>query len=175
MISDWPVYQEAWRFPEAENAVESFKEVVRGIRNTRTEMNVPANRKTSLHIVGRDEETCARYEACKKSFVNLALAKEILVQDNKDGIGDDAVSVVVSDAVVYMPLEDLVDREKEMERLKKEQERLKKEIARCQGMLGNPNFVNKAPEAKVQAEKDKLQKYEEMMEKVNLQLKQMEN
>ena len=103
------------------------------------------------------------------------MAKEILVQDNKDGIGDDAVSVVVSDAVVYMPLEDLVDREKEMERLKKEQERLKKEIARCQGMLGNPNFVNKAPEAKVQAEKDKLQKYEEMMEKVNLQLKQMEN
>ena len=73
-----------------------------------------------------------------------------------------------------MPLEDLVDREKEMERLKKEQERLKKEIARCQGMLGNPNFVNKAPEAKVNSEKEKLQKYEEMMEKVNLQLKQME-
>ena len=173
MISDWPVYQEAWVFPEAEKAVESFKEVVRGIRNTRTEMNVPANRKTSLHIVGRDADTCARYEACKKSFVNLALAKEILVQETKEGIGDDAVSVVVSDAVVYMPLEDLVDREKEMERLKKEQERLKKEIARCQGMLGNPNFVNKAPEAKVNAEKEKLQKYEEMMEKVNLQLKQM--
>ena len=174
MISDWPVYQEAWAFPEAEKAVESFKEVVRGIRNTRTEMNVPANRKTSLHIVGRDADTCARYEACKKSFVNLALAKEILVQETKEGIGDDAVSVVVSNAVVYMPLEDLVDREKEMERLKKEQERLKKEIARCQGMLGNPNFVNKAPEAKVNAEKEKLQKYEEMMEKVNLQLKQME-
>ena len=174
MISDWPVYQEAWVFPEAEKAVESFKEVVRGIRNTRTEMNVPANRKTSLHIVGRDADTCARYEACKKSFVNLALAKEILVQETKEGIGDDAVSVVVSNAVVYMPLEDLVDREKEMERLKKEQERLKKEIARCQGMLGNPNFVNKAPEAKVNAEKEKLQKYEEMMENVNLQLKQME-
>ena len=149
MISDWPVFQEAWVFPEAEKAVESFKEAVRGIRNTRTEMNVPMNRKTHLYIVGKDTDTCTRYEACKKSFVNLAFAKEIHVQENKDGIGEDAVSVVVSDAVVYMPLEDLVDREKEMERLKKEQERLTKEIARCQGMLNNPNFVNKAPEAKV--------------------------
>ena len=113
-------------------------------------------------------------KACKKSFVNLAFAKEILVQENKDGIGEDAVSVVVSDAVVYMPLEDLVDREKEIERLKKEQERLAKEIARCQGMLSNPNFVNKAPEAKVNAEKEKLQKYEEMMEKVKIQLTQMD-
>ena len=174
MISDWPVFQEAWSFPEAEKAVESFKEAVRGIRNTRTEMNVPMNRKTSLYIVGKDADTCARYEACKKSFVNLAFAKEILVQENKDGIGEDAVSVVVSDAVVYMPLEDLVDREKEIERLKKEQERLAKEIARCQGMLSNPNFVNKAPEAKVNAEKEKLQKYEEMMEKVKIQLTQMD-
>ena len=106
MISDWPVFQEAWSFPEAEKAVESFKEAIRGIRNTRTEMNVPMNRKTSLYIVGKDADTCARYEACKKSFVNLAFAKEILVQENKDGIGEDAVSVVVSDAVVYMPLED---------------------------------------------------------------------
>ena len=137
-------------------------------------MNVPMNRKTSLHIVGKDAETCARYEACKKSFVNLAFAKEILVQEGKEGIGEDAVSVVVSDAVVYMPLEDLVDREKEMERLKKEQDRLTKEIARCQGMLSNPNFVNKAPEAKVNAEKEKLQKYEEMMEKVKTQLTQMD-
>ena len=104
----------------------------------------------------------------------LAFAKEILVHENKDGIGEDAVSVVVSDAVVYMPLEDLVDREKEIERLKKEQERLAKEIARCQGMLSNPNFVNKAPEAKVNAEKEKLQKYEEMMEKVKIQLTQMD-
>jgi len=124
--------------------------------------------------VGRDADTCARYEACKRSFVNLAFSKEIQVQETKEGIGEDAVSVVVSDAVVYLPLEDLVDREKEIERLTKEQERLTKEIARCQGMLNNPNFVNKAPAAKVDAEKEKLQKYEEMMEKVNVQLSQMQ-
>ena len=137
-------------------------------------MNVPVIRKTSLYIVGRDADTCARYEACKRSFVNLAFSKEIQVQETKDGIGEDAVSVVVSDAVVYLPLEDLVDREKEIERLTKEQERLTKEIARCQGMLNNPNFLNKAPAAKVDAEKEKLQKYEEMMEKVNVQLSQMQ-
>ena len=133
------------------------------------------NRKTSLYIVGKDADTCARYEACKKSFVNLAFAKEILVQENKDGIGEDAVSVVVSDAVVYMPLEDLVDREKRNRASEKRNRSvLQKEIARCQGMLSNPNFVNKAPEAKVNAEKEKLQKYEEMMEKVKIQASQMD-
>ena len=129
-------------------------------------MNVPNNRKTSLHIVAKDAETAAMYENSKKSFVNLAFAKEILVQTDKNGISEDAVSVVVSNAVVYMPLEDLIDKDKEIERLTKE-------IARCEGMLNNPNFVNKAPAAKVDAEKDKLAKYKEMMDKVKGQLEQL--
>ena len=174
MISNWPEYKEEWCFPEAELAVESFKEVVRGIRNTRAEMNVPANKKTNVYIVGKNAEVCRMYEESSRSFVNLALAKEIHVQEDKAGIGEDAVSVVVSNAVVYLPLEDLVDREKELERLTKEKERLTKEIARCEGMLNNPNFVNKAPEAKVAAEKEKLQKYIEMKEKVSTQLSQLE-
>ena len=173
MISEWPVYREERNFPDAEKAIEGFKEVVRGIRNTRTEMNVPNNRKTSLHIVAKDAETAAMYENSKKSFVNLAFAKEILVQTDKNGISEDAVSVVVSNAVVYMPLEDLIDKEKEIERLTKETERLTKEIARCEGMLNNPNFVNKAPASKVDAEKDKLAKYKEMMDKVKGQLEQL--
>ena len=137
-------------------------------------MNVPANKKTNVYIVGKNAEVCKMYEESQKSFVNLALAKEIHVQEDKAGIGEDAVSVVVSNAVVYLPLEDLVDREKELERLTKEKERLTKEIARCEGMLNNPNFVNKAPEAKVAAEKEKLQKYIEMKEKVSTQLSQLE-
>ena len=72
-----------------------------------------------------------------------------------------------------MPLEDLIDKDKEIERLTKETERLTKEIARCEGMLNNPNFVNKAPAAKVDAEKDKLAKYKEMMDKVKGQLEQL--
>lgn len=173
MISPWPEYKEERNFPEAEAAIESFKEVVRGIRNTRTEMNVPQNRKTSLYIVAKDSDVCAMYEESKKSFVNLAFAKEIHTQTDKSGISEDAVSIVVSNAVVYLPLEDLIDREKEIERLTKETERLGKEIARCEGMLNNPNFVNKAPAAKVDAEKDKLAKYKEMLEKVNVQLEQL--
>ena len=173
MISDWPVYKDEMNFADAEKAVASFQEVVRGIRNTRNEMNVPQNRKTNIYIVGKDAECCARFESCKKSFTNLAFAKEIHVQQDKNGIGEDAVSIVVADGVVYLPLEDLIDREKEIERLTKEQERLTKEIARCEGMLNNPNFVNKAPAAKVEAEKEKLEKYKEMKEKVNLQLTQM--
>ena len=173
MISDWPVYKDEWNSPEAELAIGSFQEVVRGIRNTRTSMNVPQNRKTHLIIVGKDSAICQMYENSKKSFANLAFAKEIHVQQDKTGIGEDAVSVVVSNAVVYMPLEDLVDKEKELERLTKEQERLTKEIARCEGMLNNPNFVNKAPAAKVDAEKEKLAKYKEMKDKVETQLEQL--
>jgi valyl-tRNA synthetase len=173
MTAQWPQYREDFAFPQAEETIESFKEVVRGIRNTRTEMNVPQNRKTNIYIVGKDAEICERYKKSSRSFVNLAFAKEIHVQETREGIGEDAVSIVVSNAVVYLPLEDLVDREKELERLGKEKERLAKEIARCEGMLGNPNFINKAPEAKVQAERDKLQKYKEMQEKISAQLAQM--
>jgi valyl-tRNA synthetase len=174
MISQWPLYKEEWNFQEAEIAIESFQEAVRGIRNTRAEMNVPANRKTNIYIVGKDADICSTYRASSRSFVNLALAKEIHVQETKEGISEDAVSIVVSNAVVYLPLEDLIDREKEIERLTKEEERLTKEIARCEGMLNNPNFVNKAPASKVDAEKEKLVKYKEMKEKVNMQLAQLQ-
>ena len=173
MIASWPEYREEWNFPQACAAVESFKEVVRGIRNTRNEMNVPQNKRTNIFIVGKDPAICEMYQAAARSFVNLAFAKEFHVQEDKAGIGEDAVSIVVSNAVVYLPLEDLVDKAKEKERLMKEQERLTKEIARCEGMLNNPNFVNKAPAAKVDAEKEKLQKYKEMMEKVAAQLAQL--
>ena len=91
MISDWPVYKDEWNSPEAELAIGSFQEVVRGIRNTRTSMNVPQNRKTHLIIVGKDAAICQMYENSKKSFVNLAFAKEILVQTDKNGISEDAV------------------------------------------------------------------------------------
>ncbi|MFQ8688906.1 MAG: valine--tRNA ligase [Blautia sp.] len=174
MISQWPQYREAWNFPEDEQAVLGVQEVVRGIRNIRGQMNVPQNRKTNVFLVGRDAATCERYEALKASYLNLAMAKQIHVQQDKAGIGEDAVSVVVSDAVVYLPMEDLVDREKEIERLKKEVARLTKEIARGEGMLGNQNFLAKAPAAKVEQEKEKLEKYKEMMEKVEVQLEQLQ-
>ena len=173
MISDWPVYQEAWNFPQETAMLEHVKEVVKGVRNARAEMNVPQNKKTKVYIVGADSETCEQFEKLKQTYASLAHATEVLVQADKDGIGADAVSIVVHNAVVYLPLDELVDMEKEKERFLKEQERLKKEIARAQGMLNNEKFVSKAPASKVEEEKAKLQKYKDMMEKVTVQLETM--
>ena len=173
MISDWPVYQEAWNFPQETAMLEHVKEVVKGVRNARAEMNVPQNKKTKVYIVGADSETCEQFEKLKQTYASLVHATEVFVQADKDGIGADAVSIVVHNAVVYLPLDELVDMEKEKERLLKEQERLKKEIARAQGMLNNEKFVSKAPASKVEEEKVKLQKYKDMMEKVTVQLETM--
>ncbi len=173
MIAPWPTVRKEWEFPLYAPVVEAVKEAVRGVRNARAEMNVPHNKKTNVYIVGADEAACEMYELLKQSYQNFLSASEIRVQSGKDGIPKDSVSIVVSNAVVYLPLDELVDKEKERERLRKEEERLKKEIARAQGMLENPNFVSKAPEKKIQEEKDKLQKYQDMMEKVKMQLEKM--
>ena len=106
------------------------------------------------------------FEENKEVYVNLASASEITVQADKNGIGEDAVSVVIPGAVVYLPLEDLVDFEKEKERLNKEKDKLTKELARSKGMLSNEKFLNNAKPEKVQEEKDKLAKYEQMMAQV---------
>ncbi len=173
MIAPWPVYKEELHFAEAEAAVSCMQEVVRGIRNTRTQMQIPQGKKTHVYIVTADEKAAEMYRACAPSFVNLASAQAVCVQSDRAGIGSDAVSIVVSNAVCYLPLEDLIDREKELERLTKEKERLAGEIRRCEGMLNNPNFINKAPAAKVDAEKAKLAKYQEMAGKVEAQLNQL--
>ena len=173
MLADWPVYKEEWNFSAEEEMLAHVKELVKGIRNLRTEMDVPPSRKAKVFIVSEDKALCETFESMKKTYQNLISASEIDVQSDKAGIGEDAVSVVIPGAVVYMPLEDLVDMEKEKERLLKEEERLKKELARSHGMLNNEKFVSKAPAAKIQEEKDKLAKYEQMMATVQERLAQM--
>ena len=173
MLADWPVYKEEWNFSAEEEMLAHVKELVKGIRNLRTEMDVPPSRKAKVFIVSEDKALCETFESMKKTYQNLISASEIDVQFDKAGIGEDAVSVVIPGAVVYMPLEDLVDMEKEKERLLKEEERLKKELARSHGMLNNEKFVSKAPAAKIQEEKDKLAKYEQMMATVQERLAQM--
>ena len=173
MLADWPVYKEEWNFSAEEEMLAHVKELVKGIRNLRTEMDVPPSRKAKVFIVSEDKALCETFESMKKTYQNLISASEIDVQSDKAGIGEDAVSVVIPGAVVYMPLEDLVDMEKEKVRLLKEEERLKKELARSHGMLNNEKFVSKAPAAKIQEEKDKLAKYEQMMATVQERLAQM--
>ena len=170
MLSDWPVYNKEREFPEEEAMVERCKEMVKGVRNRRSEMNVPPSRKVTVYLASEQEAVRAVFESQKEMYAGLIGASEAFVQADQTGIAKDAVSIVIPDAVVYIPLEDLVDLEKERERLEKERGRLEKELSRSKGMLNNERFLSKAPEAKVQEEKDKLEKYEQMMEEVKKQL-----
>ncbi|MGO5052665.1 valine--tRNA ligase [Lachnospiraceae bacterium LCP25S3_G4] len=170
MISQWPVYKEEWNFPVMEELMDRVKALVRGVRNVRAEMNVPHNKKITIYIVSEKRQICEGFEYLKNSAKMLVGAAKIRVQYTKAGVPVDAVSVVVQDAVAYLPLEDLVDKEQEIERLMKEQEKLVKELARVNGMLANEKFISKAPEAKINEEKEKLEKYTQMMEQVKERL-----
>ena len=170
MMSRWPVYEEKWDFPFAETIVEHYKEIIRGVRNVRAKMNVPASRKATVYVVCEDQKLCAGLEFLRNSAQTMAAANDLIVQRDKAGIADDAVSIIVPDATVYVPLEELIDFEQEMERLTKEEARLAKEIARATGMLNNEKFVSKAPKEKVREERQKLEKYEQMMGQVKEQL-----
>ena len=170
MLSSWPVYQQEREFAREEAMVERCKELVKSVRKHRMEMDVPPSKKAAVTIVSEQQDVRAVFEELKLMYAGLMGASDVSVQAEKTGISDDAVSVVIPDAVVYIPLEELVDMEKERERLEKEKERLNHELARSRGMLGNERFLSRAPAAKVQEEKEKLLKYEQMMEQVLAQL-----
>ena len=173
MLAPWPEYTEEWNFAKEEADVETIKVLVKGIRNIRSEMNVPPSRKAKYFIVSPDAELCELFASHKDIYSQLISASEIDVQADKAGIPEDAVSVVIPNAVVYIPLEELVDMAKERERLEKEKAKLAKELARSNGMLNNEKFLSKAPQAKVDEEKAKLEKYKQMMEDVENRLAQL--
>ena len=174
MISKWPEYKEEWNFAKEEKAVETIKEAVRGIRNSRTGMNVPPSRKAKVFVVSDDEQVRDIFEKGKVFFTTLAYASEVVIQSDKCGIDEDAVAVLIPNATVYMPFSDLVDIDKEIERLKNEEKRLEGELKRVNGMLSNEKFISKAPEAKINEEKEKLSKYTIMMEQVKERLKTLQ-
>ncbi len=173
MISSWPVYDSAHCDKEAEEIMDHMKEVIRGVRNARAEMNVPPSRKAKVYVTCESEVLRNGFEAIKFLASPLMSASEFAAQADKTGIAEDAVSIVVPDATVYVPLEELIDFEQEIERLQKEEARLVKELARVNGMLNNEKFMSKAPEAKIQEEKDKLETYTQMMNQVKERLTQL--
>ena len=170
MISSWPVYDEANNFAAEEKAIETIKEAVRNIRNLRADMNVAPSRKALVYVVTASEDVKNIFNNSLGFFGTLAYASEVKVQADKAGIPDDAVSTVIPDAVIYIPFAELVDIDKEIERLKKEEGRLQGEIKRCNGMLNNERFTSKAPKAKIDEEKAKLVKYTQMLEQVTERL-----
>lgn len=170
MTERWPEYTEELNFATEEEAVEVIKAAVRNIRNVRAGMNVPPSKKAQVYIVTQNEKIAHIFEDSKVFFQTLSYASEVIIQKDKTGIGDDAVSAVIENADIYMPFAELVDIDKEIERLKKEEEKLSKELARVNGMLSNDKFVSKAPAAKIQEEKEKQAKYTQMMKQVKEQL-----
>ena len=117
MIADWPVYSAQACDPEAEQALEHAMDLVRAVRDVRTQMDVPNSRKSKLIIVSQDAGIREIFAQNQTTYAGLANASEVCVQADESGIGSDAVSAVIPDAVIYMPLADLVDLTKEKERL----------------------------------------------------------
>lgn len=173
MLSNWPVYDESMNFEKEEKEIELIKEAVKNIRNIRSEMNVPPSKKATVIVVSTDENVKNTFKQNEVFFSTLAYASEIIIQENKDNIGNDAVSIVVSNATIYIPFNELVDIEKEKLRLTKEYEKYKKEVERVEKKLSNQGFISKAPVSVIEEEKAKQNKYKNMLEQIKQRLENL--
>ncbi len=171
MISSWPKYEKKYNFKDEEQKIEKIKEIIIGIRNIRNNMNVHPSKKSKLVFV--TEEYKNVIENSKTFLEKLGFANEIIVQNDKAGIDSNAISILLDGIETYIPFEELVDLEAEKQRLQEEKQKLIYEVERCEKMLSNPGFVNKAPEVKVNAEKEKLEKYKAMLENTEERLKNL--
>ena len=192
VISRWPLYREDRSFPKQVKDIEIIKQAVRAVRNIRNDSNVPPSRKTSIYVVSDREDIIRTFTEGRLFFASLAYANEVRmvlkagegektftengqdVNAQMEGIVKDAVSVVIPGATLYIPFAELVDVAQEVERLNKEKKRLEGELARVNGMLSNERFLSKAPEEKIAQEREKLSKYTQMMEQVELRLSQLQ-
>lgn len=173
MISQWPTFKEEWNNKENEQEIDMIKEAIRNIRNIRAEMNVVPSRKAQVFVVSDQEDVRGVFEKSKVFFKTLAFASDVIIQEDKSGIDEDAVSIVIHNAVIYIPFAELVDMEKEIERLTKEKEKMLKEIERVEKKLSNQGFVAKAPQSVIEEEKAKGEKYKTILAQVDERLLQM--
>ena len=173
MISQWPVYKEEWNYKENAEEIDAIKAAVRSIRNVRAEMNVVPSKKVQVYVVSQKDDVRRIFENSAVFFKTLGHASEVIIQEDKAGIGEDAVSIVISDATIYMPLADLIDFAKEIERLEKEKEKMTKEVERVEKKLANQGFVAKAPESVIDEEKAKGDKYRTILVQIEERLVQL--
>ena len=173
MLSKWPEFTSEFDFEEDEKAIELMKEAIKNIRNIRAEMNVAPSKNAKVFVVSENEDVRNIFEHGKVFFATLAYASEVVVQADKTGIDDDAVSTVIHNGVIYMPFAELVDIAKEKERLSKEREKLIKEVERVEKKLSNQGFVSKAPEKVIAEEKAKMEKYSTMLKAVEEQIERL--
>ena len=172
MISTYPEYNENLSFEQQEKQIEQIKEVITGIRNVRTKMNVHPSKKSKLIFIAKPEYTNVIKES--EGFIKkLGFSEEIEIKEAKENIPQNAINVITADLEVFMPFEDLVDIEEEKQRLQKEKEKILVEKEKTDKMLGNPGFLAKAPESKVKEEQEKLAKFNEMLESIEERLRNL--
>ena len=174
MRAAWPKYEETFEFPQEAATMECVMELIRAIRNVRAEMNVPPAKRVSITLVTHENDAAAMKEA-SPYVMKLGGANEVLVQLDKTGIPENAVSVVAQLAEAFIPLTDLVDLEKEIERMNKEIAKTKGDIARAEGKLNNAGFVAKAPERVIAEERQKLENAKALLAKQEARLAQLQN
>ncbi|MEC3792388.1 valine--tRNA ligase, partial [Clostridioides difficile] len=165
IVSEWPKYNEEDNMAEEEDMMNLLMEGIRSIRNVRAEMNVPPSKKAKLIIIPSEEKIEA-IELGKDYFITLASASNVEIAKDKSNVPEDAVGVVIDGVEIFIPLNELVDFEKEIERLSKEKKKLEGEIKRVNGKLANQGFLAKAPESLIEEEKAKKEKFEEMIKSV---------
>ena len=164
MISTYPEYSKDLEFKDEEQAVEELKEVITGIRNARAKMNVHPSKKSKLIFVTKKYADIIKES--EEFLKKLGFGEEIEIRENKENIPQNAVSIVSSNLELFIPFEDLVDIKEEIERLEKEKAKVLVEKEKTDKMLSNPGFVAKAPAAKVEEEKVKQAKFNEMIKTI---------
>ena len=171
MISNYPEYNKSLEFKNEEEAIEELKEVITGIRNVRAKMNVHPSKKSKLILVTRTQEKIIKES--EEFLKKLGFGETIEVQETKENIPQNAVNVVAKNIEVFIPFEELVDIKEEIERLEKEKQKILIEKEKTDKMLGNPGFIQKAPPAKVEEEKQKQEKFNEMIKTIEERIKNL--
>ena len=162
MISQWPKLEV--RFENEEEILEKLKEIIVEIRNIRSTKNIHPSKKAELIIVTEKYEK--ELEELKDVLLKLGFGDKLTLKAKKENIPENSIQIISEGIELYMPLEGLIDLEEEKKRIENEKKKLQAEIERCEKMLSNPGFMNKAPQAKIDEEKEKLTKYKEMLKKL---------
>ena len=174
IVEDWPQVRDDFNFDDEARVVDGAIEAIKAIRNQRQTLNLGSKIRQDLIIYSSDENTRNFLEILKGQFVNLSKSGEIsIISEDKEV--EDAVSLIFNDFKIYIPLENLIDYDKERKRLKDEIKKLESEIKRAEGKLNNQGFVSKAPEKVVNEEREKLEKYRDLLIKTKESYKEIED
>ena len=164
MVSNWPKAKDKFEYDAQEEVVEKIKEIIVEIRNIRNTKNIHPSKKAELILVTNKYEK--ELKELDKVLLKLGFSNKATIQKDKTGIPEDSIHIVTDGIELYMPLKGLIDLEEEKKRIEEERKRLEAEVARCEKMLSNPGFMSKAPQAKIDEEKEKLAKYKEMLKNI---------